>query len=551
MTSIPEPKELKLNFPSWRDGQIKAIEWLESEDWLNDIQKDERDIKALEAPTGTGKTGIILALAKLNPDLRFLILCATKLEQEQYGKNLTSSEGVISIKGMNNYHCMIKHPSVEEEIVNGSGEDVECSDNQCWMVHVDEAPCRVEGKGKFDCPQKAICPYFADRARARQEQSVVTNYSMGLSMLNYTEGLLGEFDVIVEDEGHVLDEMLENFIAVKLSRRVVKRIFQIDLPRFSEGGDIPRWASWVRDWENEIAAIANSYQEVDPSLMTKSELRDALTAQRYADAFSRVEGMDYEWVVEETNRGENYEFKPVWVTDDSEKVLFEHAPRHIIMSGTIPSSIELGAKVGLTNADFSFFRLPYTFPPENRQIILKPSVSLKSSDLHANLPVLVDKVDEVLEENLFKKILIHAKTYEIAQYIVEASDYSDYMMTHRSQDRIVVLEEFKAAEAPCILVSPSFDKAVDLPGDECELIIIVKVPYPYLGSKVMSQRAKKNRKYYIHETLMTIIQMAGRGVRSEVDVCPTIILDKLGPTFFKQARKMIPAGIKEAIVEDK
>ena len=96
------------------------------------------------------------------------------------------------------------------------------------------------------------------------------------------------------------------------------------------------------------------------------------------------------------------------------------------------------------------------------------------------------------------------------------------------------------------MVSPSMDKAVDLPGDECGLVIICKIPYGYLGSPVMKLRSK-NRTYYINETLMTVMQMAGRGVRNMTDVCPTYILDAAGADFFKSARRLIPEGFKEAL----
>ena len=123
------------------------------------------------------------------------------------------------------------------------------------------------------------------------------------------------------------------------------------------------------------------------------------------------------------------------------------------------------------------------------------------------------------------------------------------MFTHNSKNRIRVLESFKKATAPAVLVSPSFDKAVDLPDKECELVIVAKLPYPYLGSKVMQQRVKESRRYYDHETLATLIQMAGRGVRSETDKCPTVILDSGASQFLKRCRtqNLIPQGIVDAI----
>ena len=44
--------------------------------------------------------------------------------------------------------------------------------------------------------------------------------------------------------------------------------------------------------------------------------------------------------------------------------------------------------------------------------------------------------------------------------------------------------------------------------------------------------------------------MFGRGVRSETDVCPTIILDSGAVQFIKTCRtqNLIPKGIDEAIV---
>ena len=66
----------------------------------------------------------------------------------------------------------------------------------------------------------------------------------------------------------------------------------------------------------------------------------------------------------------------------------------------------------------------------------------------------------------------------------------------------------------------------------------------------MQKRLKESRRYYDHETLATLIQMAGRGVRSETDVCPTVILDSGASMFLKRCRTqgLIPEGIEKAIV---
>ena len=555
---IPEPQDINLNFPSWRDAQVRAIEWLHrpvyavakghsastSKDvgWL-ETPFEERSISVLEAPPGTGKTGLILGLIAMNPHLRFLVLCATKLEQAQYMRNMVEKEQdeVVEVKGKNNFHCILKHEDKRDE----------CESSECNLTHVNEAPCEAG----FECPMKYGsngCTYYEQRGRAKFAQAVISNYPYGLASLNYAHGIIGKFDVIVSDEGHVLDEQLEEFVKVKLSHRQFERLFSIELPSFIDGGDIPRWKSWAEDHINDLMAyMKDRFSEVPRDEMSITQMRQYNGMQRNLNALIKIRNMDEEWIVEEDSGG--VEFQPVWVKEESHKVLFSHANRHVIMSGTIPSASELGKKIGLRAVEFDFLRLPYVFPPENRQIIIRPKVSLVRNDLQNNLPALVSVIDEEIIERLREreiKILIHTKTYEITQYIKEHSQFRDIILTHRTANRNAILQEFRNSSPPRILASPSFDKAVDLPGDQCELIIIAKIPFPYLGTKVMQRRVKQSRRYYAHETLMSFIQMAGRGTRSEVDVCPTIVFDSASTRFLSQARSMIPKGIREAIREE-
>ena len=174
---------------------------------------------------------------------------------------------------------------------------------------------------------------------------------------------------------------------------------------------------------------------------------------------------------------------------------------------------------------------------------------MSSKNIDMNLPIVRERIDKIIDNNLDKKILIHTVNYKIAKYIEQRSRHSDYLFTHDSKSRTRVLNNFKKATAPAVLISPSFDKAVDLPDKECELIIVAKLPFPYLGSKVMQKRLKESRRYYDHETLATLIQMAGRGVRNENDICPTIILDSSAPSFIQRCGTtgLIPDGIKVAI----
>ena len=111
------PPDYGLPYSGWRGGQTEAIEWLQKDNWL--INHSDAPVKIIEAPTGSGKSGIILALSAMYPELRFLVLCATKLEQDQYEENITDRyKGFASIRGRANFHCILDEEDVSENVKN-------------------------------------------------------------------------------------------------------------------------------------------------------------------------------------------------------------------------------------------------------------------------------------------------------------------------------------------------------------------------------------------------------------------------------------------------
>jgi len=76
-----------------------------------------------------------------------------------------------------------------------------------------------------------------------------------------------------------------------------------------------------------------------------------------------------------------------------------------------------------------------------------------------------------------------------------------------------------------ILVGPSLNEGIDLPGDRCRFIIIMKVPYPSLADKLVKEKIKLFPLWYNSTTSNEIIQGIGRGVRYDGDWCVSYILD--------------------------
>jgi Rad3-related DNA helicase len=78
--------------------------------------------------------------------------------------------------------------------------------------------------------------------------------------------------------------------------------------------------------------------------------------------------------------------------------------------------------------------------------------------------------------------------------------------------------------------------------------IITKVPYPYMGDKVVQARMKKNPGWYAYKTLLTLIQAYGRATRSETDSSVTYILDGAFDRLISGSKKVLPKWFVEAII---
>ena len=90
-------------------------------------------------------------------------------------------------------------------------------------------------------------------------------------------------------------------------------------------------------------------------------------------------------------------------------------------------------------------------------------------------------------------------------------------------------------------------EGVDLVDDASRFQIICKVPYPYLGDKLVKKRMNKWSWWYPLQTAKTIVQATGRSIRNENDHAVTYILDSDWDRFFQRNRSLFPKSFKECI----
>jgi Rad3-related DNA helicase len=174
-----------------------------------------------------------------------------------------------------------------------------------------------------------------------------------------------------------------------------------------------------------------------------------------------------------------------------------------------------------------YYEIPSQFPVENRPVYCYPVANLTAKTTDAEMPKLVEAVRSIINHYPDQKGIIHAVSYSLANKIIEGVD-NHRLITHNSKDRQEVIDEFICSDKPLVLISPSLERGISLEEDKCRFIIICKCPYLSLGDKVTAARlysSKLGQIWYGSNAALTVVQMAGRGVRSNIDQADTYILD--------------------------
>ena len=194
----------------------------------------------------------------------------------------------------------------------------------------------------------------------------------------------------------------------------------------------------------------------------------------------------------------------------------------------------------------AFISLASPFPVENRPVIYSGIGKMSSKTIEETLPKMVQAVKAILEQHKNEKGIIHCHSYKVANYL-KRNLRSSRLLIHNSENREKILEKHMKARKPTVLISPSMTEGVDLKGDLSRFQIICKVPYPYLGDKLVRKKMNKWKWWYPLQTAKTIVQAVGRSVRSSEDSAVTYILDADFERFYDRNLSMFPNGFKECL----
>lgn len=517
-----EPVELGLpaKFTEFRPAQIEAVE---------QILNSEKRVQGLGLPTGAGKTLIAMAAAKAT-GLRTVILTSTLGLMAQYERDFKTQ--LVSIRGKSNYDCQGAY-----------------SPTSCRFGHID------------GCTLKKSCTYEQQRYCAKLAPVVLTNYSYWLRANKYAQGLVltdgeGEeegigvnsFGLLILDEAHEAMEELSRGLEVELRQSWLSKL---KIP-YKATDNIEYWSFFAAE---HLSLIDTHYRQAVLEYRQKRNDKNRKAArdlELFLEAVTEISQITSDhWVCEMRthegfDRGRVWSFAPIWPALWAERRLFLGIPKVVLMSATLrPTALRM---LGVTDKQqFDFREWPRVFPAQFTPIYHmknENSVRMDSKADEERLQKWVHLIDAIISARLDRKGLIHTVSYARQEYLLKHSRHRGLMMANTQDpdtpNASEIVELFKAAEAPKLLVSPSFSTGWDFPRDTCEYQIIAKVPFPDTRSKLMRARLERSQVYGNYLTMQDLVQACGRGTRSELDRCEIFIADSHIEWFFYRNRQLAP-----------
>lgn len=516
-----------------REAQLKAM------DFARRAVNGGRRFLLLDLPTGAGKSQFALMFANwytthVSPNAKFHLLTNSKILQDQYRREFPY---IRVLKGRTNYDC--------------EPHNTDCRTGKEY--------CRNHG------PHCTDCPYDLAKAGFLGGPVSATNFHMFYTMALYTKSIPEERkNVLIVDEAHDFESVLCDFVSVRLGPVQARRFGYDAVESTSLGREVSKIGS-----PSGLAEYLSS--KLVPRLTSrKDRLLDSigdmkgksfraragehlaqidaalLTYEAFLDDFGKN---PENWILDRTgDRGEEtVSVEPRWGTPYLRDRIWPGYDHVVLMSATLLDKGMCCRSNGIEEAKASYLRLPSPFPPEHRPVVYAPVGKMSYAAKGETLPKMVEALRRILVRHPNEKGIVHCVSYEVAKAVQGAMGSDGRLLFPMAGERDAALAEHLTSGRPTVLVSPSLVTGIDLPGDSGRFQVILKVPYPNLGSARIKARHGDDPAWYQTKTCQDVIQMCGRSIRSGDDWAKTYILDACFGDLLRHSGDTLPPWFVEAI----
>lgn len=525
-------------------------------DFIKSTYEKNKDSKffLLNMPVGAGKSHLAMMISewwtsKVDKSAKVDVITAGKLLQDQYDNEYDS---IQNLKGKENYSC---------------------SSYACSCAQGKE----FNRLNKTTCD---FCPYDDSRNNYITGQVSLTNFYLYLIYSIYNNGMAEQrkSNVLIVDEAHEFDDVMSDFISIKITESVVKKLKFVNEDQVIKAlHKVKSISDYVQFLKYLIGEINNTIEQVEKSMHggrnVKADKRDLKINKLFGTKNADMKTMqiindlkqyllkidvflkEYEanpnnWVLESTynekTKHKDLSLEPIWAFDYLEKYVWSRYDLVILMSGTILDKNLFCNLNGLDPEKATYYSIDSPFPVKNRPIYYMPLGKMSFAKKEETFKNYIPYITKILKKYENSKGIIHTNSFELSKWI-EDKIKEPRLVFHESANKDEVLRSHFESEEPTVFVSPSVGTGVSFDHDKSRFQVIAKIPYPSLASQKNKMRQSNNPDWYAWRTVCSLLQMTGRSVRSMNDYADTIIIDGSFSDVLRYSSHLIPQWVQVSI----
>lgn len=509
---------------------------------------EHTDAFFLELPPGVGKSAIAVTLAGWWNGWLTGQLDMRSMTQSY----ITTTTIALENQYMDSYRRYLKQlHSASHYICHRRGKG-----NSLMTCEQGRVVCNTT---KSPCPG-GLCPYKVAKAEFEEAPFGILNAAY-LITENQFVGKMKMRGLLISDEGHTLPDSLCSFLQFDISPKSANSA-GLAFPRISEGPDeIEHFARWIeRDY---IPAMRTKYASLKTEIEKRSgNPNDPLVAQfshdlsKTGSALARAKAIcnridAVNWVLERVEgRDESISLTPLSARPFAQSILAGIAAKYIILSATIIDFEHHTQELGLDAERVKIFRADSPFSVKNRPIFTAPWVKLDHKNVESSCTAAAQVLAPIIDSHKGERGIIFTSSYAQARGIVEATNkllLNPRLQTHNTSKEKALLMQLHERRYDSVLVSPSLHEGLDLRDDLSRFQILLKLPFPSLGSKLVQRKKDFTPSWYPYAAVLKIIQATGRSVRSETDHADSYIFDIDWEWFYPRYQSLFPAWWRDAV----
>lgn len=529
----------------------------------------------LDAPTGSGKSVIAMIVAGFlsYQKMRGYILASDLMLQQQYETDFLKYRlNWGSIKGVDNYWC----------IVNSDRFSLgECRMRNLSYEESEKLPCYPD------------CGYFQARRKAIATPVSLLNYAYWLIQRNYVEPKMLEKgmgipfpkrDFTICDEAHKLPDIVQNHFSPRIDDKTLDKLEKLRIAltkhnlvqpvtsnvrlrtvikNLQKEEDLGKLYALLKEFELQLLDFEKAGESIK-NFVSRTYPKDIKIPPEWRYNLGLVDWVkdmhckfeDYNHIISQTSlesivknpqSDENIVFNCLDESYMMQKHFHQQAGFKLLMSATLGDAKSFLKTISEKNA--RYFRMESTFDFTKSPIYFFTKHRMSMAEKEKNLPWVIEKIDDILDEYDGQSGIIHSGSYELTSRIysaLSAKNKKRVLVYKGTQEKEEELDRFINEEG-LVLMGPSILEGLDLIQDKSRFQIFVKVPFPSIGDRFVKAKMNYNPNWYDWKAIISILQGIGRSVRSENDWAVTYFLDGCLSDLLKRRRSSFPREIQRRI----